>query len=91
MIEPTPENPQYLFENIELEVAIVTTPTGERRFLKARVVMKPVPPPAGSTGTVLARTPWMLLRVDTAEALVAGLQEAIQRTLSVQKTPASRQ
>ncbi len=91
MEEPTPDNPQYVFETLELEIAILTAPTGERRLLKARLAMKPVPPPAGSTGPVLARSPWMFLPVETAEKLVAGLREAIRRTRSVPETPSSRQ
>ena len=92
MIDPTPENPEYIFDKADIEIAILTDPSGgSHRLLKLRLAMRPVPPPVGSTGPVLASTPWMYIPLDKADELVGFLQKGLERIRSVPQEPSSRQ
>ena len=71
---------------------IYVNPAGEsHRLMKMRVAMQPVPPPAGSTGPVLARTPWMYVDLEKADQLVNFLQKGLQKIRSVPEEPRARQ
>lgn len=91
MTERTPENPQYLYETAEIEIALIGSPPNERRLLRLRIAIRPVPPPAGSLGKALAFGPWMVLPLEHADHLVAALQESLRRARSISSTPSASQ
>lgn len=92
MIDPTPDNPVYFWENTKLEVAELTDETLHTyRVLRAQIGMRPVPPPPGQDPAVVLGTPAMYLGLEAARALIELLSQAIAKAESFQDAPMTRQ